>query len=44
MLELMRNPKVMEKAQSEMRKVFDKKMFVDETQPKQCEYINLVIK
>ncbi|XP_027348426.1 cytochrome P450 71D10-like [Abrus precatorius] len=44
MSELMKNPKVMEKAQSEVRKVFNVKGCVDETDLQQLQYLNSVIK
>ncbi|XP_047169696.1 cytochrome P450 71D10-like [Vigna umbellata] len=44
MSELMRNPEVMEKAQSEVRKVFNEKGFVDEAELGECEYLNSVMK
>ncbi|TKY59969.1 cytochrome P450 family 71 protein [Spatholobus suberectus] len=44
MSELMKNPKVMEKTQIEVRKVFDIKGYVDETDLGKCQYLNSVIK
>ncbi|WVZ25555.1 hypothetical protein V8G54_004099 [Vigna mungo] len=44
MSELMRNPEVMEKAQSEVRKVFNEKGYVDEEELGKCEYLNSVMK
>jgi cytochrome P450 len=44
MSEMVKNPKVMEKAQSEVRRVFDKKGFVDETEFHQLIYLKSVIK
>ncbi|KAK7359297.1 hypothetical protein VNO77_01250 [Canavalia gladiata] len=44
MSELIKNPKVMEKAQTEVRKVFKVKGCVDETELEQLQYLKLVIK
>jgi cytochrome P450 len=44
MSEMVKNPKVMEEAQSEVRRVFDKKGFVDETEFHQLIYLKSVIK
>ncbi|TKY59971.1 cytochrome P450 family 71 protein [Spatholobus suberectus] len=44
MSELMKNPNVMEKAQTEVRKVFNIKGYVDETDLGQCQYLHSVIK
>ncbi|KAK2378028.1 cytochrome P450 71D10 [Trifolium repens] len=44
MSEMVKNPKVMEEAQSEVRRVFDKKGFVDETEFHQLVYLKSVIK
>jgi len=44
MSEVMRNAEVMEKAQNEVRKVFNEKGFVDEAEVGECEYLNSVIK
>lgn len=44
MSELIKNPKAMEKAQTEVRKVFNVKGYVDETGLRQCQYLNSVIK
>jgi cytochrome P450 len=44
MSEMVKNPKVMEEAQSEVRRVFDKKGFVDETDFHQLIYLKSVIK
>ncbi|XP_012568703.1 cytochrome P450 71D10-like [Cicer arietinum] len=44
MSEMVKNPKVMEQAQAEIRKVFDKKGCVDETELHQLIYLKFVIK
>ncbi|KAL5101207.1 hypothetical protein RYX36_005534 [Vicia faba] len=44
MSELVKNPKVMEKVQAEVRKVFDKKGGVDESELHQLTYLKCVIK
>ncbi|CAJ1939104.1 unnamed protein product [Sphenostylis stenocarpa] len=44
MSELMRNPKAMEKAQAEVRKVFNEKGYVDEADLGHCQFLNSVIK
>ena len=44
MSELLKNPKAMEKAQTEVRKVFEAKGYVDETNLHELKYINSVIK
>ncbi|CAK8565718.1 unnamed protein product [Lathyrus sativus] len=44
MSELIRHPKVMKKAQTEVRRVFDAKGFVDEANIHELEYLKLVIK
>ncbi|XP_061366442.1 cytochrome P450 71D10-like [Gastrolobium bilobum] len=44
MSELMKNPKAMEKAQTEVRKVFGLKGYVDETNLNHLKYLNSVIK
>ncbi|KAG4999867.1 hypothetical protein JHK87_020939 [Glycine soja] len=44
MSELIKNPKAMEKAQTEVRKVFNVKGYVDETELGQCQYLNSIIK
>ncbi|XP_038686504.1 cytochrome P450 71D9-like [Tripterygium wilfordii] len=44
MAELIKNPRVMEKAQAEVRKVFDSKTTVDESGLAELEYLKLVIK
>ncbi|XP_038686734.1 premnaspirodiene oxygenase-like [Tripterygium wilfordii] len=44
MSELLRNPKVMAKAQAEVRKVFDRKGCVDEAGLEKLEFFKLVIK
>ncbi|KAK2431888.1 cytochrome P450 71D10 [Trifolium repens] len=44
MSEMVKNPKVMEEAQSEVRRVFDKKGFVDETDFHQLIYLKSIIK
>ncbi|XP_024926705.2 cytochrome P450 71D9-like [Ziziphus jujuba] len=44
MSELVKNPNVMEKAQSEVRRVFDGKSNVDETKIHELEYLKAVIK
>ncbi|AET00662.2 cytochrome P450 71D10 [Medicago truncatula] len=42
--EMVKNPKVMEEAQAEVRRVFDRKGFVDETELHQLIYLKSVIK
>ncbi|KAL5802244.1 hypothetical protein ACOSQ4_030549 [Xanthoceras sorbifolium] len=42
--EMLKNPKVLEKAQAEVRQVFDRKGYVDETDFHELEYLKLVIK
>ncbi|GLU05008.1 hypothetical protein SLE2022_221330 [Rubroshorea leprosula] len=42
--EMMKNPKVMEKAQAEVRHVFSSKGYVDEAGLPELKYLNLVIK
>ncbi|XP_058742881.1 cytochrome P450 71D10-like [Vicia villosa] len=44
MSEIVKNPKVMEEAQAEVRKVFDKKGYVDETEIHELMYLKSVIK
>ncbi|KEH29697.1 putative premnaspirodiene oxygenase [Medicago truncatula] len=44
MSEIIKNPKVMEAAQAEVRSVFDRKGYVDETELDQLIYLNSVIK
>ncbi|KAJ9153898.1 hypothetical protein P3X46_027286 [Hevea brasiliensis] len=44
MSEMLKNPRVMEKAQEEVRRVFDKKGNVDETDIHELKYLKLVIK
>ncbi|KAK2458200.1 cytochrome P450 71D10 [Trifolium repens] len=44
MSEMVKNPKVMEIAQAEVRSAFDKKGYVDETELHQLIYLKLVIK
>ncbi|XP_050218063.1 cytochrome P450 71D445-like [Mercurialis annua] len=44
MSELLKNPRVMEKAQQEVRKVFDRVGNVDESRMQELNYFNLVIK
>ncbi|GAU28387.1 hypothetical protein TSUD_257150 [Trifolium subterraneum] len=44
MSEIVKNPKVMEEAQAEVRRVFDKKGYVDETKVHQLIYLQSVIK
>ncbi|KAJ4710270.1 putative Cytochrome P450 [Melia azedarach] len=44
MSEMLKNPRVMEKAQTEVRKVFDKKGNVDEIGLDQLQYLKLVVK
>ncbi|XP_045831742.1 cytochrome P450 71D10-like [Trifolium pratense] len=44
MSQIIKNPKVMEKAQAEVRRVFDKKGYVDETELHQLIYLKSVIK
>jgi cytochrome P450 len=44
MSEIVKNPKVMEEAQTEVRRVFDGKGFVDETELHQLIYLKSVIK
>jgi cytochrome P450 len=44
MSEMVKNPKVMEIAQAEVRSVFDKKGYVDETELHQLIYLKFVIK
>ncbi|AES98823.1 putative premnaspirodiene oxygenase [Medicago truncatula] len=42
--EMVKNPKIMEKAQAEVRKVFDKKGYVDETELHQLIYLKSIIR
>ncbi|XP_028755349.1 cytochrome P450 71D10-like [Neltuma alba] len=42
--ELMKNPKVMEKAQAEVRKVYNEKGYVDESEIHQLKYLNSIVK
>ncbi|KAL5802243.1 hypothetical protein ACOSQ4_030548 [Xanthoceras sorbifolium] len=42
--EMVKNPKVLEKAQAEVRQVFDRKGYVDEADFHKLEYLKLVIK
>ncbi|KAI5432855.1 hypothetical protein KIW84_020240 [Lathyrus oleraceus] len=42
--EIIKNPKVMEEAQAEVRRVYDKKGYVDETELHQLIYLKCVIK
>ncbi|KAJ4724223.1 Cytochrome P450 [Melia azedarach] len=44
MAEMLKNPRVMEKAQTEVRNVFDKKGNVDEIGLDQLQYLKLIIK
>ncbi|XP_027931797.1 cytochrome P450 71D10-like [Vigna unguiculata] len=44
MSELIRNPRVMEKAQAEVRRVYGRKGYVDETKIQQLEYLKSIIK
>jgi len=44
MSEMIKNPKVMEEAQAEVRRVFDKKGYVDETELHQLIYLKSMIK
>ncbi|KAJ7960899.1 Cytochrome P450 [Quillaja saponaria] len=44
MSEILKNPKVMLEAQSEVRRVFDKKGFVDETEFHELKYLKAVVK
>jgi cytochrome P450 len=44
MSEIVKNPKVMEEVQAELRRVFDKKGYVDETEMHQLIYLKSVIK
>ncbi|XP_058742886.1 cytochrome P450 71D10-like [Vicia villosa] len=44
MSEIVKNPKVMEEAQAEVRRVFDKKGYVDETKIHELIYLKSVIK
>lgn len=44
MSEMVKNPKVMEEAQAEVRRVFDSKGYVDETGLNQLTYLKCVIK
>ncbi|CAM8926443.1 unnamed protein product [Rhodiola kirilowii] len=44
MAELMRNPKMLEKVQEEVRQMFDQQGVVDESQVLKLKYLNLVIK
>ncbi|KAJ7960889.1 Cytochrome P450 [Quillaja saponaria] len=44
MSEIMKNPKVMEEAQAEVRRVFEKKGFVDETDFHELKYLKAVVK
>ncbi|KAL5802237.1 hypothetical protein ACOSQ4_030542 [Xanthoceras sorbifolium] len=42
--EMLKHPRVLEKAQAEVRKVFDRKGYVDETDLHELEYLKLVMK
>jgi len=42
--EMVKNPKIMEKAQAEVRKVFDKKGYEDETELHQLLYLKSIIR
>jgi len=42
--EMVKNPKIMEKAQAEVRKVFDKKGYVDETELHHLIYLKSVVR
>ncbi|XP_028769163.1 cytochrome P450 71D10-like [Neltuma alba] len=44
MAELMKNPRIMEKAQSEVRKVYGRKGYVDEASTDELKYLKAVIK
>ncbi|KAJ7960896.1 Cytochrome p450 [Quillaja saponaria] len=44
MAEILKNPRVMEEAQAEVRRVFDKKGYVDETDFHQLKYLKAVIR
>ncbi|WVY94059.1 hypothetical protein V8G54_033147 [Vigna mungo] len=44
MSELIRNPRVMEKVQAEVRKVYDRKGYVDETELQKLIYLKSIIK
>ena len=44
MAELIKNPKVMKKAQNEVREVFNKKGSVDETGIREMKYLKSVVK
>lgn len=44
MSEMLKNPRVMEKAQAEVRHVFAKKGIVDEARLEELKYLNMVIK
>ena len=44
MSEMSRNPKIMEKAQAEIRGVFAGKRYIDEASLHDLKYLNLVIK
>ncbi|XP_065862559.1 desmethyl-deoxy-podophyllotoxin synthase-like isoform X2 [Euphorbia lathyris] len=44
MTELMKNPKVMEKAQAEVRQVYKEKGYVDEAGLEQLNYLKLIVK
>lgn len=43
MSELVKNPRVMEKVQIEVRRVFDRKGYVDETSIQEVKYLRSVI-
>ncbi|XP_054815986.1 cytochrome P450 71D10-like [Prosopis cineraria] len=44
MAELMKNPKVMEEAQAEVRKIYKEKGYVDESEIHQLKYLNSIVK
>ncbi|XP_054817092.1 salviol synthase-like [Prosopis cineraria] len=44
MAELMENPKVMEKAKAEVRKIYKEKRFVDESEIYQLKYLNSIVR
>ncbi|KAI9116403.1 hypothetical protein K1719_012570 [Acacia pycnantha] len=44
MAELMKNPKVMEKAQAEVRRIYNEKGYVDEIEIHQLKYLNSIVR
>ncbi|KAI9116536.1 hypothetical protein K1719_012703 [Acacia pycnantha] len=44
MAELMKNPKVMEKAQAEVRRIYNEKGYVDESEIDQLKYLNPIVR